>query len=86
MKARSVGTFVQIGDMAINMALVVRINFNPVGPEGIYLHYPSRRGNTPTVLRGDERVAFLEWWERQAVQTEPQFVYATGSEGVSWPQ
>ena len=69
MRARSVGTYVQIGEAAINMARVAWINFNPLGAESIRLHFSRRRGDISVTLRDDERLAFLDWWERQAGQS-----------------
>jgi len=69
-KARSVGTFVQIGGMIINMARVVegtitddevRLYSTP-RDEGLEKEYPA-------ILKGEKYEAFLEWWERQAVLT-----------------
>ena len=71
--ARSIGTFVQIGDVAVNMALVVEINF---GEDHIYLYYRSDRDETeiPVTLVGKEKDAFLEWWEFQASRIDIQKV------------
>lgn len=63
MEARSVGTFVQLGDMAVNMTHVVEIDFDE---ECIHLYLTPRQEDVVVVLRGDERLAFLDWWERRA--------------------
>ena len=71
MITRSVGTFVQIGECAVNMALVTDINFNPLGDKGVCLYFSRKHaGMPPIILKGDARLAFLDWWERQAVITQ----------------
>ena len=63
MIARSVGTFVQVGENdAYNMSLIVQIAFQP---EYVCFYYLPN-GRVPVVLKGDERLAFLDWWERRA--------------------
>lgn len=85
MKARSVGTFVQIGDLAINMALVSDVNFSPLGDESVCLYFSRKRaGIPPIVLRDDARLAFLDWWERQAVQSGQPYVYTTHEPSDTW--
>lgn len=71
--ARSVGTFVQVGDVAVNMALVVEINF---GEDFIYLYYRPDKDEheIPVTLVGREKDAFLEWWEFQASKVDVQKV------------
>jgi len=71
MKARSVGTFVQIGGMIINMARVVE---GYIGDCEVTLYYLPRisaptddlEERHPVILKGERREAFLEWWECQA--------------------
>ena len=69
MKARSIGTFVQVGGHAVNLALVEEIE---ILSDSIHLYYRNRKNSTdiPVVLVGDEHVAFLDWWEHQAVATQ----------------
>lgn len=68
MKARSVGTFVQVGMTSYNMALIREVTFTA---ECVYLYYlPRESDETPITLRGDVRLAFLDWWERQAAITQ----------------
>lgn len=80
MKARSVGTFVQVSEsLAINMASVTETTFSL---ECIYIYQEPRQesehDDTPIVLRDESRLAFLEWWERQAELTliaqSPQYL------------
>ena len=80
MKAHSVGTFVQVSEsLAINMALVTEITFSLVCT---YIYQESRQesehDDTPIVLKGESRLAFLDWWERQAELTliaqSPQYL------------
>ena len=82
MKAHSVGPFVQIGSMIINMALVVEGDINE---DEIRLHFTPRVDDTeeeyPVILRGERRLAFLDWWERQAELTQaPRPRYVTFGE------
>jgi len=69
MKARSVGTVVQIGNLAINLALVEEIEIleNMIG-----LHFRNKKNSDdlPVTLVGEEYTAFLDWWERQAMRTQ----------------
>jgi len=71
MKARSVGTFVQLGDTIINMALVVE---GEIGENEVRLFFTPRIDDDeeeyPVMLRGEKRLAFLDWWERQAMRTQ----------------
>ena len=83
MKAHSVGTFVQVGMRAINLALVEEIE---ILSHSTHLHYRNKGNSTdiPVVLVGDEHVAFLDWWERQAaitqdVQSPPRLVRPLGT-------
>ena len=76
MKARSVGTFVQIGNLAINMALVIKIGFSVPGavPSSVWLYFiPGQHGKPvgkPVVLTGENCAAFLDWWEREATRLQ----------------
>lgn len=74
MKARSVGTFVQIGGMIINMALIVK---GSIDENEVRLYFTPRVDGTkeeyPMILMGDWRLAFLDWWEAQAEQSLPPY-------------
>ena len=72
MKARSVGTFLEIGGLFFNMARVVE---GSISDDEVCLHFlprlpPDDLGEEyPVLLKGERREAFLEWWERQAALT-----------------
>ena len=72
MKARSVGTFLEIDGLFFNMARVVE---GSIGDDEVCLHFlprlpPDDLGEEyPVIFMGERRVAFLEWWERQAELT-----------------
>lgn len=70
MKARSVGTFLEIDGLFFNMARVVE---GSISEDEVCLHFLPRvddlEDEYPVTLRGENREAFLEWWENQAVLT-----------------
>ena len=74
MKARSVGTFLEIDGLFFNMARVVE---GSISDNKVYLHFLPRIDvddpgeEYPVILSGERREAFLEWWERQAELTTP---------------
>jgi len=67
MKARSVGTFLEIDGLFFNMARVVE---GSISDNAVYLYFLPRIDDLeeeyPVILKGERRVAFLEWWENQA--------------------
>ena len=70
MKARSVGTFLEIGGLFFNMARVVE---GTITDNEVHLYFLPRIDDPgeefPVILRGEMREAFLDWWENQAELT-----------------
>ena len=89
MRARSAGPFVQVSEsLAINMTLVTEITFSE---DWIYFYFTPRQEfaprqesgceDAPIAIRDGSRLAFLDWWERQAELTQaPQPRYVTFGE------
>ena len=67
MKARSVGTFLEIDGLFFNMARVVE---GSISDDEVRLYFSPRfeelEEEYPVILKGKRREAFLEWWESQA--------------------